>query len=216
MDYRSLNLGKYQKCREALKAEGEELDKQVKLLAVLGDCTEDDILNLPLSKYQDKLAEISFLTKTPEVNSKCPNKLKLGANEYYVCKNVEKLTTAQYIDYQTYMQNKDYDMYLANILACFVIPKGHEYCEGYDPLDVIKDINDHMSVETAMSICFFFRQKSLSSIKHTLRSLEWMMRTVRMTNKNKQVKVKVNEALVKMQELQSLLENGDEFAGLTS
>jgi len=43
------------------------------------------------------------------------------------------MTASQYIDFQNFY--KQYDDYMPNLAACFLLPNGKKYGEDYDPID---------------------------------------------------------------------------------
>lgn len=79
--------------------------------------------------------------------------------------DIKDLTTGQYIDYQTYMQDNEDFKNLAKVLSVFIVPKGKTYNEGYDVEDVIRELDEHLSIQIALGVCFFFgRSIGLGSI----------------------------------------------------
>ena len=73
---------------------------------------------------------------------------------------------------------------MGNILACFLIPKGKEYADGYDIQNVVRAINEHLDIMTANEILFFFLKSYLISIRGTANYLNWIMK--RMARKSKE------------------------------
>lgn len=208
--YKDLSINKYIEILKILKEDGGELNIQARILACLTDTDLDSILNLTLSKYNELVVKSAFLMDKPKFDGKVPNKLVIGDREFYITKDTRKLTAAQYIDYQTWTSQEDQDKYLANVLACFVIPKGFEYNDGYDVNEVAELIGENMSVVDGMNICFFFRKKYLESIKLTVTYLELTMKRMARKEKNPEVKTKLKELNEKLKEYRQLLqENGD-------
>lgn len=205
--YKDLNIKKYQEIREILKEDGGELNIQSRIIACLMGVDVDTILNLSLTKYNELVQKTAFLMNKPKVSANVPSKIVINGKEYTLCKNVDKLTASQYIDYQTYIAEKDSEKYLANIIACFLVPKGKKYADGYDVLEVANELSEHLSIQTAMDICFFFRKKYLNSIKLTLTYLDLRLRMMRIRTKNPEVKEKMRKVKEMMKEYRTRLEN---------
>ena len=61
--YHNLPIGKYQRIISVLKERQDDIDAHAAIVAILNDMTEEEVLNLPLSKYQELSAPISFIMK---------------------------------------------------------------------------------------------------------------------------------------------------------
>lgn len=206
--YKDLTLKKYQELREVETEGREEIDIQVELISILNDMDEDVVLSLPLPEYSKMVQGTAFLYKAPEMPSKCPKSVKINGHNYSILRRVEDMTAGQYIDYQNYLSNGDIDKWLPYILSIFLIPEGKKY-GSYDIDEVVKEINEHMSVENALAISNFFFLKSERLISSTLRYLGWMMKKMEKKEKNKEVKEKIAEARSQMVSLQNTIKNGD-------
>ena len=172
--YRKLSIAKYDEIKKIMEKDIEDIDKQVELIACLADMDIDKVYNLPLTKYEDMVEKTSFLYEMPKPKNNLPNKLIIGDWKYRIMKNVEKMTTGQYIDLQTYLKN---DMGVAYILTTIIIPEGCEYNDGdYNIDDLQKDIYNNLNIEDALSIAFFLHRKLQITIEGTLRFLDWRMK----------------------------------------
>ena len=201
--YKDLTINKYQEIREILKEDGGELTIQANIIACLSGMDNDTVYNLSLSKYNELVQQTAFLLEKPKVSDKIPSRLNINGRECYVTTNVNKLTAAQYIDYQNLIAMDNQEKYLANILACFVIPKGHKYGDGYEIDEIVEWLGENLSIQDAMNICFFFRKKYLNSIKITLTYLELRMKQM----KRKMKKPEMEEIMKRIREYRTLLEN---------
>ena len=59
--YDELTINKYLELQAMLEEEWNELELQVHLIAILSDMTDDEVLNLSLDDYQEKVRQTSFL-----------------------------------------------------------------------------------------------------------------------------------------------------------
>lgn len=172
--YRKLSIAKYDEIKKIMEKDIEDIDKQVELIACLADMPIDKVYNLPLTKYEELVEKTTFLYEMPKPKNNLPNKLIIGDWKYRIMKNVEKMTTGQYIDLQTYLKN---DMGVAYILTTIIIPEGCEYNDGdYNIDDLQKDIYNNLNIEDALSIAFFLHRKLQITIEGTLRFLDWRMK----------------------------------------
>lgn len=207
MDYKDVNVETYLEIMATIKEhEGEEIDLHVRLIAILFGMSEDEVLDMPLDKFQECETEIGFLYRRPKITGKIPNVITLNNRKYNVIKDSKKLTASQYIDYQAYIGMEDPDSHIAEVLSVFLVPEGEKYGH-YDIEPVIEEIKRYMPIQTALDVCFFFRKKSLKSSKRTLRYLLWMMRGMRMKNrKNKQMVEKITEIEKNLMIMQTVLQ----------
>ena len=172
--YRKLSIAKYDEIKKIMKKDIDDIDKQVELIACFADMDINNVYNLPLTKYEELVEKASFLYEMPKPKNNLPNKLIIGDFKYRIMKNVEKMTTGQYVDLQTYLKN---DMGVAYILSTIIIPEGCEYGDGdYNIDDLQKDIYNNLNIEDALSIAFFLHRKLQITIEGTLRFLDWKMK----------------------------------------
>ena len=209
--YDKLSISKYMQIRELVKEDLADDELQVEILAVLNDCTADEVLKMPVLDYSECVRKSMFLADKPKVKGDCPKHINLNGKKYYVMRKVEELTAAQYIDYQTFMKDKDPDSKLGEILSIFIIPEGKKYGEDYDITEVINEIKEYLPIMVAFNVCFFFRKKQIKYIKRTLIYLGLMMKIWKMRAKTPEIKTMIEEAEKKMKTLQDLVISGDGF-----
>lgn len=204
--YKDLTIKKYQEIRDILENDGGELNIQASIIACLCDMDVDSVYELNLTKYHELANNTAFLMNKPVIDGKVPSKIIINGKEYVLTTKVNKLTAGQYIDYQTLTAMPNQEKYLANILACFIVPKGCKYGEGYDTDELVNWITNNMSIQDAMNICFFFRKKYLKSIKLTLTYLELQMRMMKWKMKTEETKEKMKEVTKLLKQYRILLE----------
>lgn len=172
--------------------ETEQVDNQDYLRAVIkiafaNGMEEDDVWNLGLTEFwklQDEAAWIDKFEITEDVKFKT---IRLDGTVYNVDTNLQNFTVAQFIDFQTfYKKFKSDKRVMGNILACFLIPKGKEYADGYDIQNVVRTINEHLDIMTANEILFFFLKSYLISIRGTANYLNWIMKRMKRKAKDKE------------------------------
>lgn len=207
-----VTLAEYDKIMEICYNEDlSEAEKDVALIALLCGKTEDEIWQMPLEDIKFLKIDLMFLTNDfnyPKTLSF--KKLKIGDWELEVIPDLQKMTYAQFVDYQTYIKDTDRTgsapKNKAAILSCFLIPKGKRYNDGYDLMELQRAIKENVSILVYNSVWYFFLQRSKSllnnsaiSLASKLKVLSWMMR------KSNPMKGKLKELAKKVRELPLLL-----------
>ena len=172
MDYKDISVDQYLNIRATIKEhEGSELDLHVKLISLIFDMSEDEVLDLPLPKFEELNKELSFLYKQPKITGKIPNTIVLNGRKYTVVKDAKKLTASQYIDYNSYCDLPDPDTHIAQVLSVFLIPDGEKY-GSYEIEPVIDEISNYLSAQLAFDVCFFF-SKEVTALNKEYANLFW-------------------------------------------
>lgn len=163
-NYRNLPVGKWLEILELSKDENvDALEQQVKTISILTGLTEDEVLDLPIMEYKSLASKTMFLEKEYDGKLQIAKSYGLNGMELIPVKDFSKITTAQYVDYQTF--SKEGDMYLVQTLSTLLVPKGKKYNDGYDMDAVQQAIRDNLSVADVLSLYAFFLTKWVKSIK---------------------------------------------------
>jgi len=181
-NYRDLPVGKYEEIVRLCEQEMSEVDRKVAILAVLTGKTEDEILHLPLPTFTEYSKKSRFLER------ECPDNLipavrksySLGDFVLVPVTDIRKINAAQYIDFQTFSKEKEKRM--VEMLSCFLVPRGMDYNEGYDVLEVHDAIREEMSVAELLALVAFFFGRFLKSTRNTL---TYSIRLLEKTNPEK-------------------------------
>ena len=153
-NWNEMDLSHYKRLFEIIRKDWEnELDMNLAMVSVLSDIPMEDITNMEVNKLQEfinnlKFIETPYKPKTPETT------YNIGKKEYKVFFNVNKMTASQYIDFQNFY--KQYDDFMPNLAACFLLPNGKKYGEDYDPIDEAEFLNTHLTIDIFSDIMFFF------------------------------------------------------------
>ena len=194
-NYRNLPVGKWLEIFELSKDENvDELEQQVKTIAILTGLTEDEVLDLPIMEYKSLASKTKFLEKEYEGKLQIAKSYGLNGMELIPVKDFNKITTAQYVDYQTF--SKEGDMYLVQTLSTLLVPKGKKYNDGYDMDAVQEAIRENLSVADVLSLYAFFLTKWVKSIKDSQTYLDKEIKKI----PNKEMREKL---MKQMQEIRS-------------
>ena len=207
MTYYDLTIDKYLQIKDALENAEDDLNTQVTLLSIINECTEDELLDLPLAEYHKKVADLAFLSEPLSPRPNCPKTITIDKEVFESVRDVKQFTAGQYIDYNSLIKSEDFYQVLPNILACFFIPKGKDYGKDYDIMEVAKKIRYNVSIGLAMDVCFFFQMRSIRSINRMLDSLV-LMTKIQMRRASKETRPKMKIALEKIQQLRDSFKDG--------
>ena len=167
-NYRSLPLGDYQDIVAIDKDKTlDEVDRQVKILSILTGMDEDSILDLPIFEFKALAAKLAFLEVLPTDNPRPAKTIVVGKFELEAVTDMRKVTTAQYIDFQSFHQ-LGVEEHLVEILSCLLVPKGKRYNQDYDIIEVQDAIRKDLNVFDAASLYGFFMISCKESIKDML------------------------------------------------
>ena len=205
-----MNLSHYKRLCEIIRKDWEnELDMNLAMVSVLSDIPIEDITNMEVNKLQEfinnlKFIETPYKPKTPETT------YNIGNKEYKVFFNVNKMTASQYIDFQNFY--KQYDDFMPNLAACFLLPNGKKYGEDYDPIDEAEFLNTHLTIDIFSDIMFFFVNLLQVSTLSTLHSSEREMKKRLRKTKDKLERRKLLKSLIQTRRLILLLKNEAELS----
>lgn len=192
-NYRKLPIGKYNEIVKLCETEMDEVDRKVKIVGILTGLTDDEVLALPITDFTECCAKAKFIdlpcpeTLIPSVSKSYP----VGGFNLVPVTDMRKVTTAQYIDFITFSKDKEHN--IVEMLSCFLVPKGMDYNEGYDILDVHNAIKEEMSVAEVLALLAFFFGSWTRSIHSTLSSSERMARRVKDKGKRQMMMERIAE-----------------------
>ena len=200
-NYRDLPIGMYLDiCNIDRREDLDELAKQVSIIAILTGRAEEEIYNLPLDEYRKLAAKTAFLSK--EYDGEVLRAKTYGINGMALVpvEDFRKITTAQYIDFQTFA--KEADKNVVELLSTMLVPKGKKYNQDYDVLELQKALRMHLSVADALSLLAFFFVQFHQLIKDSLISSKEAAMKLRDPEKKKRM-------LREIQKQEVLLKGGD-------
>lgn len=191
-----LPVAKLQEIRSVSNNIEDEDTKILTIAGILADKTYREMLELPLNETTELIRNTSFLYTEPKPK-KISSVYHLNGTEYRIIKNMNDITTAQFIDYQAIARESGERM--AEFLSIFFIPVGCKYNDGnYDREKVIDDINYYLSAEEALGISSFFTKRCVRLIKRTLLHLEARMT---MLSWRKETKEQAKEVMKLIQQI---------------
>lgn len=169
-----LPVAKLQEINSVSRNIDDEDTKVLTIAGILADKTYREMMELPLNETTELIRNTSFLYTEPK-QKKLRSVYHLNGTDYRIMKNMNDITTAQFIDYQAIAKESGERM--AEFLSIFFIPVGCKYNDGnYDREKVVEDISYYLSAEEALGISAFFTVRCVRLIRRTLLLLEVKMR----------------------------------------
>lgn len=189
-DWNDVTLGIWMRMNE-ITARENEIERIVGFVALFNEMTEDEVLALPLDKFKEYMAQMGWMNTPPDIEQ--PKKeYVINGHTYELTMNFHKLTTAQYIDFQSYTKSEDY----SQMLSVFLIPKGKKYGDGYDVFEVQQDLKQ-MPVREVLGLMGFFMVLYRSWSRALLKYSSRILRKAAKREKNPELM----ETVTKMEEL---------------
>lgn len=146
------------------------------LLKIVYDVNIKDVPIKDITKYK-----LDFLNK--EIKRKPIRKTyDLNGTTYNACFELPSISTAQFFDFRNYSQKNDF----VGVLSTCLIPKGHEYNDGYDIEKVREDI-ESLPITQAQTISFFFLNQTTVLLEATLQYSTQQLETNSETKDNEEL-----------------------------
>lgn len=191
--WRDVTINEYFDLVERLSDESlKEYEKIVVKIAFINNLDEESVWAMNINEFRKLQVESIWLD---EFNIKTDIKFKnitIGNNKYIIDTNLQNFSVSQYIDFQSfYPKYKKDKKVIGNILACFIIPVGKQYADGYDIQDLVRQINESIDIMTAQEILFFFLKQYLISMRAIANYFNWQMKKSMKKMKDKQKAVEL-------------------------
>lgn len=169
-----ITINEYNRINEILRSDISDAEKDVALLAIMCEVSEDEIWDLPIEEVRGLRGQLLFIDRGIESNDGIRwKRITVGDFECDVLQDLSKMTYAQFVDFQNYIADEEKNK--AQILSVFLIPKGHKYGDGYDVARLQKEIGDSVSIEVYRSCWFFFLKKYQDLLSSSATSLAYKM-----------------------------------------
>lgn len=171
MKWSDITLNQFEKIMD-IQDKYEDIERMIALVGLFNDMTQDEVLTLPVPEFKKYIEGLAWMEEQPEIKQP-QGEYTLNGKKYILTMNYHKLTTAQYIDWQSYVKDSTNKRFRL-MLSVFLIPKGHKYQDGYDVEEVMEDLGV-MCIEDALALSAFFliwyRSLSRALLKYSSRIL---------------------------------------------
>lgn len=180
MTWNDVTLEQFNRLQELVQIE----DETERVVAIAEYFLGEDITDLPLAEFKEKVKTLSFLTEPiPEI--RLPKKLTINGRKYHMDCLLGNVNTSQYIDYTNHSKTNE----LNKMMSVFIIPDGHKYNDGYDMVEVMNDINN-IPITIVNAAAFFFGKQFATFMKIFQR---YSIKEIKKTNLPKAEKERLTE-----------------------
>lgn len=189
----NITITDYKHIVEIMKRElDSDMEKDIALVSILCEIPEEDIYSLPLNELRGLIYDAQWIKKPFTFSQSFKTrKINIDGETYDVKPEIDKFTVAQYMDFQSFWDKREEHM--GNLLAVFIIPKGHKYNEGYDINKLAQRLEDTVSIRFWNEVCFFFLKDWFNSIKASTVYSLWITRKMIRKTKDKEKKKLLKE-----------------------
>lgn len=206
--WRDISINEYYDIKDIIEDDSlQPYEKEVQLIAFINNMTDEEVWNLDINKFRELQVEALWIYDFDFNKTRNFKNIKINNEKYVVDINLQHFTVAQYIDFQTFWPKTKTNMreVIGNVIACFVIPKGHKYNDGYDMTQTIEDIKDNIDIMTANEIMFFF----LSTYQILMRiSLSYSRSKIKKMMKKKKLGEEALDMLNKVEQIEKTISDG--------
>lgn len=174
-------------CKVMKRPQDSDLEKQIAVAAILCDRTEREMYDLDVASLKQVLTEIEWVNQPFKFDYRWQHKkMNINGKKCKVFQTIEELSVAQYMDFQTYWEDRDNN--IGGVLACFIVPEGKKYNEDYDVRDFAEELERTLSIEDWNAIAFFLLRNWLVSIRASIYYSAWMIQKMIWKEKDKERK----------------------------
>lgn len=199
MNWNELTVKKYYEITEIVNTETDPLVLNTRLIDTIWDVNSADLPYVQVINYINKL---DFMKKPYE--AKYPKKeYTVQGMKFSPILDLSKITTAQYIDFQTFLKAQDYK----HILNCLFIKEGEEYGQN----DYSDFLWENMTLDNYSDVLFFFRKSLVTLTDDTLRSSIKTMKKMLRKEKDKTKRMSILKMMIQLQQTRLQLNEAERF-----
>lgn len=171
-NWSEIRLKQYIEVVEVSQIDMDELDRNVKILSILSNQSEDTLLTLSLGDIKKLISHIAFIYSMPKTVG-IPKTVTLNGSVFDINYMINTITGGEYIDLcEMVKDKKNITSNLPSIIALFLKPKESKYYETIlgKKVQTLESrnrsaslISEHMSMIDVMTLSGFFL-KSLNAL----------------------------------------------------
>lgn len=196
-NWSNISGDKYYEITDILNSSRADLEKEVSLIAVITDLSEDEVYDLPLGDYSAYASKLIFLNKFTYPQWKKKD-IKLPSFDCKVMDDISSLNVTQYVDFQSFVSAPLRDSY-DKLLSIIIIPKGCKYNDGYDITLLQKELREYLGWSEVQSLLDFFIRVSVTSLERSLKYYNRKLRKEKNPEKRKEMEWMLTETIERLQ-----------------
>lgn len=157
-------------------------DRMLDIISILTGLDRDELVEVPMTDIITLSNELNFLMD-PVPKKVVDPKPEICGRKFYHVLNPEQILAGQFLDYKILLGQNNIDKKIARLIACFTIPEGHTYNDGYDTDELIDLIHNNLSVVEGQSLVNFFTIQfnaySIAILTSSIKKLKKEMKKVK-------------------------------------
>lgn len=153
MNWSDVSIDMYIKLYQVEQEELEEIDLLCKRIGILYGLSDEEVENMPITKYNQLQGELAFLLQEPN-QTNLKHEIELNGVKFYL-HNPTELSLGEWVDLES-LQNEDVMNHIHQVMA-MLYKKSKD--GKYNPAlaaDNAELFLHRMDIETALSAFFFF------------------------------------------------------------
>lgn len=178
-DWAEVSIKQYIEITDLSAIDMDELDRQIKVLAILSNTSEELLCAMELSSLKQAISACKFIYSKP-VSSPLLNYIKINGHKFYVNMNFKNISAGEYIDMTSMVKDPlTVSQNLPKIIAIFLHPvnffnykKKKCYENKWQTLESRNDtaqlIEEHLMMDKVMMLSGFFLKSWEKLAKTTL------------------------------------------------
>lgn len=183
-EWEDITLKQYYKIQDILSTPDEYLG--FNLIDIVYGVDVSNMLLTEAKKYK-----LDFLKQEPE-KAELKKYYTLNGRKYDSNFDLTVVSTAQFMDYQTYANKKEKKF--EELLSVFFVPDGHTYGDGYDIAQVQEDLLE-LDICTVIGASFFFAKQLEIFVRLFRDSLQELIEKTEIAEDKKKLVVEVLKCL---------------------
>lgn len=181
--WKEMPIAVFQKVWDIEQLHITEDEKIIKIAALLAGIPEGEFLAMPMDEARGYIAKTHFMYEKPKVR-RVSRRYRIGSRNYHLMRNVEELTTAQYINYQG-LVGRPINEIIADLMGIVLVPEGKVFGD-YLMDEVVEEIRENLNIEDALSIADFFTKSFERLMRRTLLFSDGMLAAAMITSRKEQ------------------------------
>lgn len=196
-----ISINTYYAITDILADEGlSGFQKNIEISSLITGLPEEVFSTMTLQEGREVFSSLAFLNELDINKVHLPKRIKVGKYDLEIVSDISKLTVAQFSDWNIIVTGEQEMRYkIDRLLSVFLVPKGCNYNEGYDILDLQSVIRSQIGFDVIQKLINFLLTKYLRSFKTSLLYLVHQSTRMKSEQEAEMVKMKIKEIVSQIQ-----------------
>lgn len=196
-----ISINTYYAITDILADEGlSGFQKNIEISSLITGLPEDVFSTMTLQEGREVFSSLAFLNELDINKVHLPKRIKVGKYDLEIVSDISKLTVAQFSDWNIIVTGEQEMRYkIDRLLSVFLVPKGCNYNEGYDILDLQSVIRSQIGFDVIQKLINFLLTKYLRSFKTSLLYLVHQSTRMKSEQEAEMLKMKIKEIVSQIQ-----------------